>query len=140
MITARERSGGGLSGRPRPLPKGREPAVQVVDDPVEGDHVECLDHPHVVDPRMHVDVIHLLELTATEPGDSHRGQVVGVGPLDSPEDVRAVARPRDRQQDVAGRGQVLELLDEDPVIPSSLPCVMMPAVLSVRLNTFSRRF
>ena len=109
----------GLSARSRRWPAtslAGDPAVEVVDDPVEDDLVQRLDDPHVVDRRVQVVLGQRLELAAAEPGDAHGRQPVGVGPLHRLEDVRAVARARDRQQQVARRGQVLELLDEDPVV------------------------
>ena len=57
-----------------------------------------------------------LELAPAEAGDADGGHPLAVGPLDGLEDVGAVARARDRQQQVAGRGEVLELFDEDPVV------------------------
>ena len=78
--------------------------------------MERFDDPHVVDSRVEVMLGQGLELAAAEAGDAQGGHAVGVGPLDGSENVGAVARARDRQQDVAGRGQVLQLLDEDPVV------------------------
>ena len=58
----------------------------------------------------------VLSLPPEKPVNADGGQAVVVGPGDGLEDVRAVSRSRDRQQDVAGRGEVLELFEEDPVV------------------------
>ena len=42
---------------------------------------------------------------------------VFLGPGDGLEDVGAVAGAGNRQQQIAGRGEILQLLEEDPVIP-----------------------
>ena len=55
------------------------------------------------------------QLAAAEAGAAERLQAVPVGPLDGPQDVRAVARAADGDEQVARAGQVLELLDEDAV-------------------------
>src|SRR5262245_10531391 len=60
---------------------------------------------------------HLLQLPPAEAGAAERGQPVLVRPGDRPQDVRTVAAPADCDEQVARGGEVLQLLDEDPVEP-----------------------
>ncbi|MFO0967552.1 MAG: hypothetical protein U0793_18490 [Gemmataceae bacterium] len=59
---------------------------------------------------------HLAELAAVEAGDAEGVDAVGVGPLDGFEDVLAVARAADGDEEVARLPEVLELLDEDAIV------------------------
>ena len=43
-------------------------------------------------------------------------EAIFVGPGDGLEDIRAVSRTRDGEQNVAGRSEILQLLEEDPVV------------------------
>ena len=78
--------------------------------------VQGLDDSHVIDGHMQVVMGQGLQLAAGEPRETDRGEPVAIGPVDGLENVRAVAGTGDRQQQVAGRRQVLELLQEDPII------------------------
>ena len=53
------------------------------------------------------------QLAAAVAGAAECLQVVAIRPLDGPQNVRTVARAADRHEQVAGTGQVLQLLDED---------------------------
>ena len=53
------------------------------------------------------------QFAAAEAGAAVCLYIVAVRPLDGPQHVRAVARAADGDEQVAGLGQVLELLDED---------------------------
>ena len=95
---------------------GGEAAEEVVDDPVEDDLVERFDDAHVVDGGVEVVMGERFELAAGEAGDADGGEAVVIGPRDGLEDIRAVSRAGDREQDVTWGREVLELLEEDAVI------------------------
>src|SRR5208283_1114947 len=86
------------------------------DQPVKDDLVQGLDDSHVSDGHVQVVVGQGLQLAAGEPRETNRRQPASIGPVDGLENVRAVAGTGDRQQQVAGRRQVLELFQEDPII------------------------
>ena len=92
---------------------GIHPPGHVADDPVERRQVNRLDDAHVVERHVQVLLGQRPQLAAGEAGAAEGSQVVPVGPLDGPQDVGAVAGAADGDEQVAGAGQVLELLDED---------------------------
>ena len=83
---------------------------------MEDDLVKRFDDAHVVYGGVEVVMGERFELAAGEAGEAHGRQPLLVRPVDGLEDVGTVARARDGQQQVARRGEVLELLDEDPVV------------------------
>ena len=57
------------------------------------------------------------QLAAAVTSQAERPQIVRIGPFDGPQDIRAVAGAADGNQQVAGRGEVFQLLDEDALKP-----------------------
>ena len=74
----------------------RHPSVQIVDHPVERGEVDRLDDPHVVERNVQPVVGNPTEPAPDKAGTPKRGQSVGIGPLDRPEDIWAVSTPTDR--------------------------------------------
>ncbi len=93
-----------------------ETPVAVVDNPVEDDLMQRFNDPHVVDGRVQVILAQAFELAAREAGAPHRREAMFVGPRDGLEDVWSIPRTRYRQQQVPGRSQVFQLLQEDAVV------------------------
>ena len=77
--------------------------MQVVHDPVERRQVDRLDDAHVVERHVQALLGQAAQLAAAEAGAAERLQAVAVGPLDGPQDVRAVARAADGDEQVARR-------------------------------------
>ena len=80
----------------------RNRRVQVVHHPVKRRQVDRLDDAHVVERHVQPVLRQRPQLAAAEAGAAERRQAVAVGPLDRPQDVRAVARAADGDEQVAG--------------------------------------
>jgi hypothetical protein len=78
--------------------------------------MKAFDHAHVVQRQVESVLLDLLQSPAVVAGQSKGLHPVAVGPIDRLQHVRAVARPADGDQGIAGRGQIHQLLDEDLVV------------------------
>ncbi len=77
--------------------------------------MDRFDDAHVVEGDVEIFVREAHEFSPGEAGAAERCHAVTVGPIDGAEDVRAIAGAADRNQEIAGVGQVFELFDEDAV-------------------------
>lgn len=77
--------------------------------------MDAFDDAHVVQRHVQVLLPQGLQLAARIAGNAPGRQPLPVRPLDGIQDVRAVAAAADGDQNIPRRGQVLELLDKDPV-------------------------
>ena len=78
--------------------------------------MDALHHAHVAQLDVQAVLSNLLELAAIEAGQTERDQIVRVGPLDGAKHVGAVARAADGNRQVARRGVVHQLLQEDLLV------------------------
>ncbi len=90
--------------------------MQVVDDPVKNNLVNRLDDSHIVDSHMQVVMGHGLELSAREAREANCCEPMTIGPIDGFQDIRAVSRSGDGEQEIARGSKVFQLLDEHPVV------------------------
>jgi len=101
--------------------------IDVVEHPVEDTEVDALDHAHVVELDMQAVLLHFFELATVVAGQAERDEAVAVGPIDSVEDVGAIAAAADGEDEIAGGAVVHELLEENLVVAAVVANGQEPA-------------
>jgi len=105
---------------------------------MKGCQVNRFDYAHIVQRNVQILLGQFAELAAAESGAAKGFPCRDCWPLDCSKYIGAVARPADGDEQITEVGQVLELLDENPLEAFVIAQARIYGVLSVRLRTRRR--